>query len=262
MVIELNPYGEFNNCFPHKNITSPSMTNSFDFLELVNCYFNKYKSDSQNTSRRFVLKEAYNTKVALWQVPYEGQYSNIYLRHDSDNNSWLEYRNKYNENEFKDMSKSLNTELNKYKIWEKTTIYSDNSIDIVSKYPNGTNTTEHSKDNYVFVKIKDKDDKIIAEDIFNYDSSKGRKITYQNLEKDNNVFTVAKIYSYDTTQRNPNDIVNFGYTNSVSDYTSDCLLEKEYYLLNGEEVDVKSNKKGTEFKVKDKNGNKFKFKVK
>ena len=54
--------------------------------------------------------------------------------------------------------------------------------------------------------------------------------------------------------------MNFGYTNSTSTLTDGCHLEKEYYMLNGEEVEAKT-KKGIKFKVKDKKGHKLKFKA-
>ena len=209
---------------------------------------------------KYVINESCNIKVALWQMPYEIPYSKICKRYDSDNNGWLEYRNNHNENEIEEAEKTIGSKLCNYKVIARTTNYSDGTTDVISEYPNGTKITEHHEDNSVFVNIKDKDGRTVAEKIYSYETTKGRKVVYQNLEKDNNIFSVARVYSYDTRLNRKTDIVNFGYTNSAFTLTNGCYLEKEYYLLNGEEVKAKCKKDG-KYKVKDKNGKKFKFKA-
>ena len=140
----------------------------------------------------------------------------------------------------------------------KTTTYKDSTQDIISKYPNGTKITEHHGENHVFVNIKDKNNRTVAEKIFNYDNNNGRKIIYQHIKQGENIFTIVRIFSYDTNKNRKTDIVNFGYTGLPSTLTDGCHLEKEYYLLNEEEVEAKKTEY-FEYFVKDKNGKKLKF---
>lgn len=207
-----------------------------------------------------VASESYNTKIAMWQVPYNVALFDVFKRHDSDNSKWLETCNKNGENELEALGNELNKKLDGYKVQVQTTTYDDGSQKILSKYPNGTKTTEYFEDDYVFVNIKDKNNRTVAEKIFNYNSKEGHKTVYQNIKKNNNIFTIARMYSYDTSYNKKTDIVNFGYTNLPYALTNGCCLKKEYYMLNGEEVEVMA-KDGEKYKVKDKNGHKFKFKA-
>lgn len=260
MGIEFNPDGKSNINVQNSNDNAKYYTDRLDVLQRVEYYFTNFNTVPDFAQHKYVTNESYNIKVALWQMPHEQPYSKICKRCDSDNNSWLEYRNKYNKNEIEEAEKSIGSKLNQYKIVTKSTNYDDGSADVVSKYPNGTKITERYGENSVFVNIKDKNNRTVAEKIYGYDSTEGRKVVYQNIEKDNNIFTVAQVYSYDTRYNRKTDVVNFGYTNSTSTLTDGCHLEKEYYLLNGEEVDAKRKKNG-KYKVKDKNGKNLKFKA-
>jgi len=258
MGIKFNTDGKSNYNLLHKNFNKNVNIDYLDVEDKMELYFAQYNAKPQFTSQKSVLRENYNIKVALWQVPYEMPFSKILKRYDSDKNSWLEYRNVSNENEIEEAERSVGSYLNQYKVLSKNTYYEDGTKDVISKYPNGTKIIEHHGDNSVFINIMDEKDRIVAEKVYSYDSSAGRKIVYQNIEKDDNIFSVARVYSYDTTNNRNTDVVNFGYTGKSSTLTKGCKLEKEYYLLNGEEVEAKC-KNGSEYKVKDKSGKKYKF---
>lgn len=261
MGIEFEADGKSYYNLPHNNLYKKlSYIENYDSNDQTFLYFDNYSHPPDLSSHKNIKKETYNIKVALWQIPYEHPFSKICKRYDSDNNSWLEYRNNYNENEIEEAEKGVGSKLNHYKVATKNTYYDDGTRDIISKYPNGTIITEHRGDNSVFINIKDKNNRTLAEKVYSYDTNEGRKTVFQNIENDNNIFSIVKVYSYDTRHNRETDVVNFGYTNSTSTLTNGCHLEKEYYMLNGEEVDAEC-KKGGKYKVKDKNGKKFKFKA-
>ena len=201
-------------------------------------------------SDRTVIDKSYNTKVALWHLPYNANY----LKYDTDGSKWFEAINKNYDNEIENAEENLKISLNRYKVHTKTTIYSDNTQDIVSKYPNGNVTTERHGINHVFADIKDKFNRIVAEKIFNYDSNEGRKIIYKHIKQGDNIFTIVRVYLYDTSKNRKTDMVNYGYTNDLSTLTKGCELEKEYYLLNGKEVKAELTN-DYNYSVKDMDGN-------
>ena len=110
---------------------------------------------------------SYNTKVAIWHLPYSRKYS----AYDSDNTKWFESTNKKGFNEIEKFENDFNINLDKYKVHTKTTTYEDFSQNIVTEYPNGTKITECQGIDYVIVNIKDKNNRIVAEKIYNYDGS-------------------------------------------------------------------------------------------
>jgi hypothetical protein len=187
-------------------------------------------------------------------VPYNPKLS----LYDTDNNKWYESTNEYGNNEIEKAEKGLNESYTRYKVHTVTTTYIDSTQDITSKYPNGTKITEHHGENHILVNIKDKNNRTVAEKIFNYDSNEGRKTIYHHIKQGGNIFTIVRIFSYDTNKNRRTDIVNFGYTGLTSTLTNGCELEKEYYLLNGEEVKAKKTEY-FEYFVEDKNGNQLKF---
>jgi len=199
---------------------------------------------------------SYNTKVAIWHLPYDKRYSS----YDRDDSKWFETINEFGKNEVESAEKGLNTSFNKFKVHTRTTTFSDNTQETIIKYPNGTQSKEYQGDNYVFAKVKDKFGRLVAEKIYNYESNEGRKILYEHHKQDDNTFTIVRIFKYDTSKNRKTDIVNFGYTNLPSTLTKGCELVKVYYMLNGEEVkDVK--KDDYKYCVKDKNGKKLKFTI-
>ena len=201
------------------------------------------------------IYESYNTRVALWQLPY----SDEYLKYDTDGNKWFDSDNESNEDEIQNAERGLKINMDRYKVRTKTAYYNDATYDVESKYPNKMTVKEKHGNNNVFVWIKDKFDRLVAEKVFNGDSHNGRKTVYKNIKQGENVFTIVKNYSYDTTKNRTTDIVNFAYTTKVAAFIKGCTEENEYYLLNGQQVDAKKSKDG-EYKVKDKNGKVFKFK--
>ena len=195
-----------------------------------------------------------NTKVAMWQIPYNSKYSLF----DTDNSHWLEAGNAYAENELEETEKFLNISLTKFKVFTQTAAYEDNSVEEFSTYPNGNQVNVIKSQNAVFVKIKDKSNQIVAEKIYSNNSNEGKKYIYKHLKKGDNTFTIVKIFSYDTTKNKQSDIVNYGYTSDITTLTNGCRLENEYYQLNGKQVEAKKNKDGS-YTVNTENGEILKF---
>lgn len=174
----------------------------------------------------------YNIKSALWQLPYNKDY----LKYDEDGTRWFEYINKNGNNEIKSVEKGLNIDTSNYRVYFKTTNYDDFTYDVESKYPNRNTIIENHGKNYVYVRIKNKLNQLVADKIFNYANNEGRKNIYKTVKIDGNEFTIVKVYSYDTTKNKAVDVVNYGYTSSESSLTKGCKFENEYYMLNGKEV--------------------------
>lgn len=200
--------------------------------------------------------ESYNTRVAIWQLPNS---NSSYLQYDSDDNRWYESINQWGENELENAERGLNIDMEKYKVRTKTTQYNDSTYDIESRYPNRSTVVEKHGKNHVLVWIKDKFNQIVAEKIFNSDSNDGRKTVYKNIRKGNDIFTVVKVYSYDTTKNKATDVANYAYTSLISTFTKGSKLEKEYYLLNGQEVQATKTDGG--YEVNSKNGKVLTFLV-
>ena len=194
-------------------------------------------------------EETSNTRVAMWHLPYDERYSN----YDTDGSFWFESNNKYGENEIENAEKNLHISLNKYKVYTKTMEYSDDSVAEISKYPNGNKVKVSYSSDYVFASIRDKTGKIVAEKCYNYSSHEGRKTVYKHYTQGNNTFTVIRVFSYDTSNNLSSDIVNYGYKSNSSDFIRNATLEKEYYMLDGEQVSAELNNKG-EYCVKNKQG--------
>lgn len=195
------------------------------------------------------INTSYNCRIALWHLPYDKRFSKF----DTDDSKWLEYNNLNNENEIENLENTLHTRLNKYKTFTESTEYEDNTLIEESKYPNGNKIKVNKGLNHVFVEIRDKSGKIVAEKCYNYDCNEGRKTIYKHYTQGDDTFTIVRVFSYDTTKNPSSDIVNYGYTSLESKLTNGCTLEKEYYLLNGKEVKVKQTD-GYEYKVKNSKG--------
>ena len=208
-------------------------------------------------SYKKTLSELYSTKVAIWQLPI---YNASYRKYDTDDSKWFESENKNGQNEIDDIEQNLKINLSKYKIHSKTTTYEDYTYDIESIFPNRTKVYEKHGFNHVFVTIKDKFNRIVAEKIFGKHSNDGRKIIYTNINQGENIFTIAKVYSYDTTKNRATDVVNYAYTSLTSALTKGCKFEKEYYMLNGHQIKAEKIDDNT-FRVKDKNGKILTFQV-
>ena len=176
--------------------------------------------------------ELYNIKVAMWQIPFDKRYKD----YDKDGSYWFEMENENGVNEIETVESELGKDFSKYKVASRTRFYSDNTSEIETLYPSGNNVNETFGINHVFVRIKDRLNRLVAEKIFNKDSHDGRKTIYQYAKNGDNEFTVVKIFSYDTSKNRKTDTVNYGYTSDFSTLTKGCNFEKEYYMLNGEEV--------------------------
>lgn len=198
--------------------------------------------------------ETYNSRVALWQIPYDKRFSS----YDTDKSSWLESVNKNFDNEIERVEKNLNISLTRYKVYSKIQEYDDGQTTETSVYPNGNRVKVIRNNNYVFTKITDKEGNVVAEKYYNYESNDGRKIIHKHIKQDNNTFTIVRVFSYDTTKNRRTDVINYGYTSLESTLTNGCKLEKEYYLLNGKEVKAEKTDE-SEFCVKDEKGNKIIF---
>jgi len=197
----------------------------------------------------------YNTKVAMWQLPYDARYK----EYDEDGTKWFESDNKNGNDEIENAEQNLHMSFTNYKVRTKTVWYDDNSYDVESRYKNNTVTENHGE-NHVFVNIKDNSDRLVAEKIFGFDSTDGRKMIYKYDTNGNNVFTVVRIYSFDTTKNRATDVVNYGYTSDESALIKNCTFEKEYYMLNGKQVDAEKCDGGG-YNVKDKDGKILTFQV-
>ena len=220
----------------------------------------KIKPDSDiinyKSSYRETKDKTYNCKIALWQIPYDKRFS----KYDTDKSKWFESINKEADNEIESVEQDLQINLNKYKTYVKTIQYTDNTFEEKSTYPNGTIVTVKKGDNQVFVNIKDKFERVVAEKFFNNSSNEGRKVLYKHYTKGADTFTVVRVFSYDTTKNKSTDIVNYGYTSLDSKLTDGCTFEKEYYMLNNKEVKpTKINE--YEFGVKNEKGKKLTFLV-
>ena len=205
-------------------------------------------------SYKKVEHETYNSKVAMWQLPYDRNY----LRYDKDKSKWFESINKNLDNEIEMVEKGMDMSLKRFIVYTKTVEYEDGTTQEISKYPNGNEVSVSHGDNHVFVNIKDRHKRQVAEKIYNYSSNEGRKILYKHLEKDGHVLTIVEVYSYDTTKNKSSDVVNYGYSSLPSTLTKGCELEKLYFLLDGEEVKANMND-NFEYIVKDKNNKKIVF---
>ncbi len=206
-------------------------------------------------SAKAIKNENYNTRVALWQMPYCSKYR----FYDKDNSKWFETINKNYDNEIEKVEKGLGISLNRFKVYTKTIEYEDESVEEISKYPNGNEVKVTKGLNHVLVYIKDKEGRPVAEKIYNYQSNEGRKILYKYLKQGNNTLTIIQVFSYDTQKNKSSDIVNFGYTSLPSTLTDNCQFEREHYLINGQEAKLVESDCG-EYIVKDKNRKKFIFK--
>ncbi len=185
-------------------------------------------------SGKRTIGESYNTRVALWQLPYNENY----LKYDADGSKWYESINNQGDNEIEQAEHALNMNMDKYKVRTKITDYNDGTYDIESKFPNQNTMLENHGKEHVFVWIKNKFNQLVAEKIFNFSSKDGRKIVYKNIKQGEDTFTVVKVYSYDTTKNRATDVVNYAYTSLLSAFTRGGHLEKEYYMLNGKEVNA------------------------
>lgn len=211
---------------------------------------------SYNVSNNEIRHEMYNTRIALWRLPYDKRFKN----YDSDDDKWLESNNHHRENEIEKLEKELNISLTKYKAYTRTVQYEDDSIHEITKYPTGNVVKIYQKGDFTSVTIRDNKDRIVAEKYYNAQSNDGRKVLYKYYEQDGNVFTIVRIFSYDTTKNKPSDVINYGYTSLYSTLENGCELEKEYYLLNGKSVKVKQEDEFT-YKMRDSNGKKLVFEV-
>lgn len=209
-----------------------------------------------NTSPKQIVDRTDNYRVAMWQIPYDSRYSD----YDTDNSKWFEATNEVYENEIENVEKELHISLNKYKTYTETIEYDDESVTETSEYPNGNQVKVNKTPDFVMVEIKDKDGNIVAEKFYNYEDNKGRKNIYKHVKQGDNTFTVVRIFSYDTTKNRSTDIINYGYTSEESKLTNGCILEKEYYMLNGKQVKAVNNKNGI-YSVKDKQGKILTFRV-
>ena len=201
------------------------------------------------------IDETYNTRVALWHLPYNKNY----LEYDNDDSRWFESSNKYGDDELEQAKLKFNINFDNYKISTKTTQYNDGTYNVESSYPNKMTVSETHGKEHVFVWIKDKFNRLIAEKIFNNSSSDGRKIVYTYIKQGENTFTIVKIYSYDTTKNKATDAVNYAYTSNLPDFIKGCIFEKEYYMLNGKEV--KAKKIDNSYRIISKNGKELTFMV-
>ena len=209
----------------------------------------------KNVNKHKQLKaESYNCRIALWQIPYDNRYS----RYDTDNSKWFESVNKNYDDEIENVEKKLNISLSRYKTYTQKLEYSDDSILERSIYPNGNVVQVTKTLDYVMVSIKNKVGQIVAEKVYNYTSNEGRKTIYKYYTQGENTFTVTRVFSYDTRKNRSSDIVNYGYTSLDSKLTDGCTLEKEYYTLNGQEVEAVLND-NFEYCVTDKQGKKLTF---
>ena len=220
---------------------------------------NRISSDGvfhYGSSYRAVKEEKYNTRVALWQLPYDARYR----QYDIDQSKWFEAINKNYDNEIEKAEENLHMSFSRYKVYTKSVEYEDGTFEEVSKYPNG-NVVKVSKGfHHVFVNIKNKLGQLVAEKVFNNDSKEGCKYIYQNITQGDNTFVITKVYKYDTTKNKASDTVNYGYTSSESTLTKGCDFVKEYYSLNGRQVEAKKIS-DFEYRVKDANNKILTFKV-
>lgn len=226
-----------------------------------------YQQNSYIMSGKKPVREDYNIKIAIWQLPEDKRFRQF----DTDNSKWFEASNYrrikkedgeeiiIHENEIENLEKSLNINLDKYKAITKTTTYNDRTKKVQSYYRNYVVNESHGK-NSLYVNIKNAINQIVAEKICGKDSNQGKKLIYQHIKNGDDTFTIVKVYTYDTTKNLATDVVNFAYTSLSSSLTKGCTFEKEYYLLNGKEVNATRNKNG-EFSVKNKNGKKLTFQV-
>ena len=202
-----------------------------------------------NLRRRQIESVTYNTKVALWQLPYDARYK----QYDDDDSRWVESHNLNGSDEIKEVEEKLNMSLSRYKIAVTTISYDDHTYDVENIFANGSTMTEHYRKNYISIKVKDKSQDVVAEKIIDFKSADGRKTIYKHYHSGDDTFTVVQSYSYDTTKNKATDIVNFGYTSDESKFTEGNKLENEYYLLNGKQVDIQKNDSGG-YSVKNEKG--------
>ena len=185
-------------------------------------------------SGKRAIGESYNTRVALWQLPYNENY----LKYDADGSKWYESINNNGDDEIERTERALNMNMDKYKVRTKTIAYNDGTYSVESKFSNKNTVLESHGKEHVFVRIKNKFNQLVAEKIFNFSSKDGRKTVYKNIKQGEDTFTIVKVYSYDTTKNKATDVVNYAYTSMLSAFTRGGHLEKEYYMLNGKEVDA------------------------
>ena len=205
-------------------------------------------------SRKQLQDETYNCRVALWHLPYDSRFS----KYDTDGSKWFESINQNLDNEIENVENKLKISLSRYKTYTQTLKYTDGSVTENSVYPNGNRVKVTKTPDYVIVNIKDKTGEIIAEKVYNYCSNEGRKTIYKHYTQGDDKFTVVRVFSYDTTKNKSSDIVNFGYTSLESKLTNGCRLEKEYYMLNGNEVKATLTD-DFKYHVQDKQGRKLTF---
>ncbi len=210
----------------------------------------------KNIYNRQPLGQIEYTRVPLWQLPNDKRYS----RFDTDNSKWFESSNKYQTDEILEAETALNMNFSDYKIHTTITVYNDN-IEKQHDYPNGVTVEEAINENLIIQKVKDGHNRLIAEKIFGKDSFDGRKLIYKNGMDSNNQFTVVKVFNYDTGKNKATDVVNYAFKQDDADLTKGCSFEKEFYLLNGKQVEAEKIGINT-YKTKDEFGNKLIFKVK
>ena len=213
-------------------------------------------------------KELYNvsyTKIPIWHLPKNIDCTNF----DTDNTKWLESINKDGENEidsFEHSSDGRKTDLSKYAMNTKITIYNDNSIEIkntAKRYTMTENCSEHTSGIFINVNLGNR---LVAEKIYNTEQDDGRKIVHLHGRSGDNKFEVVKIYNFQLSKNKATDgleetdIVNFMYTSEIEKFISDAEFEKEYYMLNGREV--KAEKTGDyQYRVTDNDNNTLIFNV-
>ena len=134
--------------------------------------------------------------------------------------------------------------MSRYKVQTRTIWYDDNSYDVLSTYNNNNAITEKHNSNYVYTTIKDNSGRVVADKCFGFSDSEGEKTIFKHYTKGNDVFTVVRVYSFDTTKNRATDIVNYGYTSDVSTLIKGCTFKKEYYMLNGAQTDVEKTDSG------------------
>lgn len=207
-----------------------------------------------NMSHKKGVSFTHNIKVAMWHLPYNSHYKD----YDEDDTKWFEANNQQGNNEIKKAEQNLNISLSKYEVRTGTIRYDDGTYEVFSQYNNHAIRETHGN-NYLFVKITDNADDVVAEKVFGFDSNDGRKFLYKHYKNGKDTFTVVKVYSYDTTKNRATDVVNFGYTSDPSKLTNGCTFEKEYYMLNGKQTDVKKGNGG--YIVKNEDGKILTFQV-
>ena len=184
--------------------------------------------------------ETHVKKVALWQLPYDSRYADF----DTDKTSWFESDNRFHTNEIKNAERVLKINLKPYEVHTQKIEYNDKSVTELSKYPNGNTVKVNKTSDYVSVEVRHRKGRVAAQKYYNYSSDEGRKLVYKNIAQGGDIFTVVRVFSYNTKKNKSTDVINYGYTSQMSNFIGESTFETEYYMLNGEEVkaELKDNK--------------------